>query len=169
MAKKRTQGSAVRARQRQAVAARRVGIGSKCACGETRPLALIRDGDSVICAECQRKQHGKTPDDDHHVGGRNNHPATVEVPANDHRAILSAKQYDWPKEVRENPDGSPFLAAAACIRGAADTIVYVVESVVLWIAHMLEMAHDYLTERLGPQWWVNTPIEPFSRERKPHV
>ena len=44
--------------QRKATAARRVGAGAQCACGESRPEALITGSDPTICAECQRKKRG---------------------------------------------------------------------------------------------------------------
>jgi hypothetical protein len=87
------------------------------------------------------------------------------VPVNDHRAYLSAAQYNWPKETRENPDGSPLLAGAACIRGSVDTIVYLIQNLLLWVAEMLEMLDAFLVKKLGSKWWANTELEQFKPKR----
>ncbi|MGA2989581.1 MAG: hypothetical protein ABSD88_03820 [Candidatus Korobacteraceae bacterium] len=100
--------------------------------------------------------------DNHHFAGEANNPLTVPVPANDHRAILSVAQYDWCKHTLENPDGSPVLAAAGCIRGFVDWIVYLIEKGVLWIADLLESLEAFLTEKFGPKWWIGTPLAQFA-------
>ena len=87
------------------------------------------------------------------------------MPANDHRAQLSVDQYDWPKQTRENPDGSPALAAAGSIRGFVDTAVYLIEKFLLWVAELLEQLDAYLTEKLGSKWWVGTVLEQFAPNR----
>jgi hypothetical protein len=103
--------------------------------------------------------------DDHHVAGKASSPLTVSVPVNDHRADLSVSQYDWPKETRENPDGSPLLAAAASIRGFIDTVVYLVEKGLRWVAELLERLNALLTEKFGPGWWLGTSLEKFAPKR----
>jgi hypothetical protein len=108
------------------------------------------------------KGHAAT--DKHHVAGSANHPVTVKIPVNDHRAILSTAQYDWPKKTLENPTGDPLRAAAACIRGLIDTIRYLCEQLLEWIVKMLECLSDYLMERLGPEWWLDTPLAHFGRK-----
>jgi hypothetical protein len=104
--------------------------------------------------------------DNHHFAGRANNPITIPVPVNDHRACLSAAQEDWPKMTRNNPRGSPLIAAAACVRGFIDTVIYLIESGLLWVAEMLESLDDFLIGKLGPQWWVNSEIEPFVAKSK---
>ena len=99
--------------------------------------------------------------DKHHFAGEPNSPITVPIPVNDHRAHLSTAQYDWQKETRENPDGSPLLAAAASIRGFTDTVLYLIEKGLLWIADMLELLHAYLAKQFGPKWWLDTDLERF--------
>jgi len=74
---------------RKSIAARRVGIGSKCECGENRPLALIAGSKPMICAACKRRAQGRTTYDHHHPAGDANHRLTVPIPVNDHRAVLS--------------------------------------------------------------------------------
>jgi len=118
---------------RRAIAARRVGPNAKCACREARPEALIREKSRVICHECKRKQNNMTTKDDHHFAMKANSPITVPTPANDHIAELNVAQQDGPKQTRENPDGSPLLAAAGCIRGFIDTILYPIEKGLRWI------------------------------------
>lgn len=153
----------VKAAKRKAVAERRIGVGQACACGESDPLALVKGTNPIVCAKCQRLQAGKNPLDKHHVAGRNNHPATISVPVNDHRAILSAAQYEWPKDMLQNPENSPVMAAAACIRGAVDTIKYVLDTLLSWIVDALRVLDGYLSEKLGPKWWLKSPIANVTR------
>jgi hypothetical protein len=115
----------------------------------------------MICAACKRKEKGQKPMDDHHVAGVSNHPATIPVPVNDHRADLNEAQRDWPKLTLENPKGSPFLAAAACIRGFVDTVIHLMKKLLLWIAEMLEKADAYMVSKFGEKWWVKTPMSQF--------
>lgn len=73
-------------------------------------------------------------------------------------------QYDWPKETLENPKGCPLRAAAGCIRGFIDMICYLIDKLLRWIAEMLELLSAYLVERLGPAWWIDTPVAQFARK-----
>lgn len=152
--------------QRQSTAARRVGPGKKCKCGEDRPLALISGSVPTICASCQRKKYGQSRYDGHHPAGQANHPATLPVWVNDHRARLTANQYEWPPETWSNPSGSPALAAAAAIRGYCETSEYLSESLLLENALFLEALEKFLSARLGQNWWRGTEVEPFVRQRK---
>ncbi len=162
---KKTQRDPSEAYRREVTAARRVGADKKCACGEGRPWALIPQSNPTVCAECQRKRKGQKTTDDHHVAGEANHPATIPTPVNDHRARLTADQCDWPKQTRENPDGSPLLASAACIRGFIDYLYYLIDKFLSWIPEMLEILHDFLVKKFGPKWWVNTELDQFARKR----
>lgn len=148
--------------RRNVKAARRVGKNKRCSeCGESRPEALVPKSNPRICYECERKSNGQKPEDNHHFAGEANHPLTIPIPINDHRAELSAAQYDWEKKMRENPEGCPVVAGAACIQGFADTVIYLIKKGVLWIVEMLLFLSDLLLEKLGPKWWVGTPIEQF--------
>jgi hypothetical protein len=150
--------------RRRAVAARRLGKKVKCTrCGETRPEALIRGSKPRICAACQRESQGESETDLHHLGGENNHCGTIPVPVNDHRARLSLAQYKWPSKTLRNPDGSPLLAIAACIRGFIDFVEYCVDEFLRWAAGVLERLDVYLVEKLGPRWWVGI-IEQLTNE-----
>jgi hypothetical protein len=153
--------------EREARAARRVGEGSKCKCGEQRPLALIRGSDPVICAACQREKNCRSPFDNHHPAGEANDQTTTPIPVNDHRAVLSPKQYEWPEETWENRKGSPLRASAACVRGYCETNDYLVASLLIPRAEMLEVLDAFLEKRLGPNWWVGTEMEHFAPKRKP--
>jgi hypothetical protein len=104
--------------------------------------------------------------DRHHFAGRANNPATVSVPVNDHRAILSVAQAEWPKSTLTNAEGSPLLAGAACLRGCIDTILYLIEEGLLCLADMLETLDEFQVKKLGSQWWVNTEIEQFAPKKK---
>lgn len=140
--------------RRKERAKRRVGNRNKCTlCGETRPEALIPKSKPRICAECQRRGQGKAATDNHHVAGQNNHAATVPVPTNDHRARLSLGQHKWPARTLRNPDESPLLAVAACIRGFIDFAEYCIEQFLIWAIAFLEELDARLVERFGPCWW----------------
>ena len=155
------------ANARNAIAKRRLGVGASCKCGETRAEALIRETNRVICHECKRKEQSITTRDDHHFAMKANSPITVSIPANDHRAELNVAQYDWPKRTRENPDGSPLIAAAASIRGFIDIILYLINEGLHWIADMLEIADVCLVRKLGSKWWIGTELEKFAPSSKP--
>lgn len=154
--------------RRKVVAARRVGLDAVCSCGEKRPEALIPGTQPTICAACQRTANGRTTVDDHHFAGEANNPTTIPVPVNDHRAVLSAAQADWPKSTQRNPENSPLLAAAGCVRGFVDTVLYLIERGLLWIAEMLESLDDFQAQKLGPKWWVNTELNQFAPKKKPN-
>ena len=148
--------------RRKATAKRRLGQNAKCVhCGEARPEALIRTSKPRICAACQRRIKRKVEFDLHHVAGKNNHPGTVPVPVNDHRARLTAAQLNWPSKTLRNSDGSPLLATAACIRGFIDFLEYCMDVFLRWIAEVLETLDAHLVEKLGPRWWVGTNIEVY--------
>jgi hypothetical protein len=72
---------------------------------------------------------------------------------------------DWPKETRENPDGSPLLAAAASIRGFVDTIVYLLENLLLRHAEILEKIDAYFVGHSGRKWWLKTDLKGFAPKR----
>lgn len=76
--------------------------------------------------------------DNHHPAGKTNNAITIPVPVNDHRADLSVAQQKWPGKTLANPDGNEQLAAAAGIRGFADTSLYLIEKLLLPVAEMLE-------------------------------
>lgn len=154
------------AHRRKTVAARRIGRNAACSCSESRPEALIPGSNPIICAACQRAAAGKTGEDDHHSAGKANSPTTIRVPVNDHRARLSVAQADWPRATLGNRDGSPLLAAAACIRGFSDTVLYLIEETLLWIATLLETVDAFQVKRLGPRWWLKTEIEQFAPKKK---
>jgi hypothetical protein len=145
---------------REAIARRRIGD-KKCVCGETRPLAFANRR-AKLCGECKRKRRGHKTTDDHHVAGKANGPITIPVQVNDHHARLSVDQMDWPKETRENPDGSPLLAAAGAIRGFVDTVVYLLEKLLLRHAEILEKIDAYLVRTLGRKWWLKTDLKQFA-------
>ena len=153
--------------ERENRAARRVGQGSRCNCGEQRPLALIPGSKPTICAACQREKLGHSSLDNHHPAGKANDPTTIPIPVNDHRAGLSPEQYEWPQETWDNPLGSPILAGAACMRGYYETGTYLIGALVIPEVEMLETLDPFLTKRLGPEWWVGTEMGRFAPKRKP--
>jgi hypothetical protein len=138
MSRKRFVRDPIRAHQREVTAARRVGEGSKCACGEQRPLALIAGRSPITCAECDRKKRGKVTIDRHHIAGKANSPITVAVPVNDHRALLSEAQYDWPQSTLQNPDNNTNRMLAARVRGYIDIHEYLFDKLLREVAEILE-------------------------------
>src|ERR1039458_6972292 len=162
--KKLSQRDPIRASQRRATVARRFGEDAKCACGETRPEALIPNSKPLICAECQRRNGKRSTMDNHHVAGKANSPVTIPIPVNEHRAVLSTAQYNGPKDTLENPNGSPLLKGAACIRGTAD-----IRILLTWIASLLEALDSQLIAEHGQEYWRNTELEKFAPRRSPNV
>jgi hypothetical protein len=147
---------------RASTAQRRVGKGAHCACGEARPHALIPGSVPKICAKCQRLKKGYTVMDKHHPFGEANDPkTTIPIPVNDHRAVLNEAQNDWPKRILENPDGSPVLAAAGCLLGVIDTVKYLIETGLTWVAEMLAKLDEWASSKFGQKYWVGTPLEAF--------
>lgn len=160
----------IRKFQREAKAARRAGKNTRCVeCGEARLKALVKGSKPTCCAKCNRKMKGQTTMDKHHPAGRANSKVTVTIPVNDHRAVLSVAQYDWPKATLENPEGCPLIAAAAWIRGFIDTARYLIEELLQHAAGLLEILSTFLDDRLGPQWWLDTPLAQFVRKDKNDV
>jgi hypothetical protein len=118
----------------------------------------------MICAKCQRLKKGCSIMDSHHPFGEANDPkTTIAVPVNDHRAVLNEAQNDWAKRILENLDGSPVLTAAGCILGVIDTVTYLVETGLRWIAEMLAKLDEWATAKFGPKYWVGTPLEAFAQ------
>jgi len=78
--------------------------------------------------------------------------------------VLSVAQYDWPRLTLENPEGCPLLVAAACNRGFIDSLCYLIDELLRWISEMLEALSALLEEKLGPKWWLNTPVSRFARK-----
>jgi hypothetical protein len=106
---------------------------------------------------------GKTATDAHHIAGKANDPMTISIPINDHVAILTERQREWPDDTLKNPDRDPFLKFAARIRGVADTIRYLFEQLLLGAARAFEVASVYLTALRGRFWWRGTPLEVFAK------
>ena len=77
------------------------------------------------------------------------------------RAELNVAQHDWPKETLENKERNPVLAAAGCVRGFVDRVIYLLKKLLLWIPEMLEALNKFLCQKLGPKWWVGTELEQF--------
>jgi hypothetical protein len=152
--------------QRRSKSERRKGTGKKCQCGEDRPLALLLGSTPTVCASCDRLSKRRSPVDDHHPAGRANHPTTVPIWANDHRAVLSDAQYDWPNETWRNPSGTPTLAVAAWFRGYLETSEYLASNFLLHGVRFLEKLEPFLRKRLGANWWRGTELEEFAPKRK---
>jgi hypothetical protein len=125
-------------------------------CPETDPFALTQTPDGLRCYECQALAAGRPWTERQHPAGRRNHPATVPIPGNDHRVVDDLKN-DWPRDTLRNPDGSPLLCAAACLRGWLDTLRLIVERTVGWIPPFLEHLDTWLTSQLGHGWWHRIP------------
>ena len=165
---KKTSRDHIASFEREARAARRCGPDNRCKCGEKRPLAFIPGSKPRICASCQRDQRSLSPFDDHHPASEVNDPTTVPIPVNDHRAELSPQQYEWPPKTWTNPSGSPIRAGAARVRGYCETNDYLVCSLLIPNAEMLEALDEFLEKRLGPKWWIGTEMDRFAPKRKPN-
>lgn len=133
-------------------AQRRVGR-KACPCGEARPYAIISWRSRPICFRCERLAQGREPYEDDHPFGRHSGGLTIRIPINDHRAILSVAQYQWPPETLQNPEGDPFLASAARYRGLFNIISYILADCVKE-AERFERLSAAMRERYGPRWWL---------------
>ena len=72
--------------------------------------------DKLLCYEHAAEAAGRSPVEEQHPPGRANDPTfTVPFLGNLHRVMDEAKR-DWPERTMRNPDGSPMLKAAACVR-----------------------------------------------------
>lgn len=166
MSSKRIPNDPIAAAKRQSVARRRIALGARCVfCGEDRAAALVAGSNPTICKQCQRLKDGKSPCDNHHVAGKANHQLTIPVPVNDHVAILSEDQYDWPKATLENSDRSPLLAVAACIRCIYDTFLYLLHKLLFWAAEFVELLDAFLVSHFGPKWWTSQQFTEFKNRR----
>jgi hypothetical protein len=154
----------IKAWVRNSRAQRWVGPDAICAScrKEGRPFALIRGRVPTICFACDRKAHGRDPIESDHIFGEGNSDAQLPTPINDHRAVLSVADYELPPEVLENPDGDPIVAAAAMRLVGGRRITYIVERDTSG-EMLLELA-KWLRGRLGPRWWVGSPLEKFAPE-----
>ncbi len=130
----------------------------RCPCGEREPLALTGRHPHIRCYECQALAAGRPWVEQQHPQGQANGPNTVPIPGNDHRVIDDRKR-DWPRDTLRNPDGSPLLRAAACLRGWLDTLRHVVDETVGWIPAFLELIDRWLVQLLGARWWDRMPLE----------
>jgi len=146
----------IKAAARQSRAQRRVGDDRICGCGESRPYAFPRGG--TLCYECKARKAGRRTTEAHHPAGKANNPTTIDVPANDHIAELTADQYDWPQRTLQNSERSPLLAMAACIRGFITTVRLLMDRILGWIPEELETLDAFLCDQWGSQWWLKTPL-----------
>jgi hypothetical protein len=125
-------------------------------CAETDPRALVGVNPNIVCYEHQHDAQSRAWLEEHHVAGRRNDPATVQIPGNDHR-ILSDLQQAWPRDTLRNPNTSPLLRAAAALRGFLDVLRLVIERTVGWIPALLEALDGWLRETVGESWWKDFP------------
>jgi len=92
-----------------------------------------------------------------HIAGRHNSEATFPLPGNAHRT-KSDRMRDWPRRTVQNTEGSPLLAAAACVRGWLD-ILWTVAEFAERVPRLLEGLDAWLTERHGRKWWGDFDLE----------
>jgi hypothetical protein len=146
---------ATRATKRQ----RTLGAEATCEeCGCDDAAALTKTDGRVRCYECRCAEHGKATVEAHHHLGRAVDPSTVPVPGNLHRD-LSDRQYDWPPEVRTNPQRDPLLWLAAACLGLRDHLGW-------WVAWLDRIARWLITlskvlrETHGEQWGTALGLPP---------
>ena len=68
-------------------------------------------------------------------------------------ACMDEPKRDWPERTLRNPDGSPMLKAAACVRGVLDWLRLIIDRMLGWVPPLLEALDERLTELSGPDWW----------------
>jgi hypothetical protein len=149
----------IRAAVRRSKVERKLGTSTSCTrCGESRIEALVARSRPRLCEECYRERRGVKRKDEHHIAGKANSPVVIEVPANDHRAVLNQAQYEWPPRTLQNPDGSPILAAAAALRGIADILTELVAHFLHTCAAGLELIDRAVIGHFGDLWWQGTSV-----------
>jgi len=143
---------------RRAKAQRQVGRDAVCTqCGEKRSNMLVRRSRPRLCLRCYAVKHRKKDTDGHHLGAEANSPITVEVPIKDHRIVTEA-QYEWPPGTQQNPDGSPLIALAGCLRGIADFIGELITAFINRLAETAEDIDAWLRQQHG-LWWKGGPYD----------
>jgi hypothetical protein len=53
------------------------------------------------------------------------------------------------------------------MRGYVDTDAYLQNKLLLPRVPMLEALEQFLVEKLGPEWWIDTELEKFAPKSKP--
>jgi hypothetical protein len=131
-------------------AQRRVGPGAVCACGESRPYALIAGRVPPCCFRCDRIAQARSQHEDNHVFGQRNSDLIIRYPINDHR-VLSVAQYRWPPGTLDNPNKSVLLASVARSHGLYDNIEHMLAE---HKADSAQLAHieELLAIVYGPNW-----------------
>jgi hypothetical protein len=132
-------------------AQRRVGHDAACACGESRPYALIARRTPPRCYRCERLAQDREPYEDNDVFGKRHSGLKIRYPINDHRAIFSMKQYSWPPGALGNPNGSVLREGVARMHGAYDNVEHMLAENVAYAAKLAEL-EEQLTTIYGPNW-----------------
>lgn len=129
-------------------------------CGETNwRLITGSDPDSLLCYEHAAEAAGRSPIEGQHPPGHNNDQQFV-VPmlGNLHRLADEYKR-DWPERTLRNPEGSPALKAAACVRAVIDWLRLMIDRMLGWIPPFLEWLDAKLSELHGAQWWQMSVVK----------
>jgi hypothetical protein len=148
----------IKAGVRKAKTKRRVGAGAFCVdCGESHADMLVQHSRPKRCVTCHPLKVRRKKSDGHHLGAKANSPLTVEIPVKDHRTVTDA-QLDWPPQTLQNPDGSPVLAIAGCLRGIADFIADIITAFIRRLATATEEIDAVLREKYG-LWWKGTKLD----------
>lgn len=109
--------------------------------------------EELLCYEHMLMAQGRSPVELQHPAGQHNDPAfTVPFLGNLHRLMDEPKR-DWPERTLRNPEGSPMLKAAACVRAVSDWLRLIIERLLGWVPTFLEAVDAAFTEQHGPRWW----------------
>lgn len=123
-------------------------------CGETYwRLMTGSEPDKLLCYEHAAEAAGRSPVELQHPAGRRNDPTFV-VPmlGNLHR-LMDEDKHDWPERTLRNPEGSPMLKGAACVRAVNDWLRLIIERLLGWLPEFLEAADAALTQQHGLRYW----------------
>lgn len=132
-------------------AQRRVGRAAACACGESRPYALITARVPPCCFRCERLAHGRPPYELNHAFGKRNSALTIRYPINEHRAVFSVKQLDWTPETLQNVNDDPLLEGMARFHGLDDNVAHMLADCIAYVPKMKQV-RDQLVTVYGPNW-----------------
>ena len=141
-----------------ALEARRRALGTadpRCSvpgCRETDPRALTGAHPAILCAEHRAELDGRRPTEEHHVAGRHNSSATVQLPGNRHAVLTFMEQTGWRTELLRNPDSDLLLRLEAAVRGSRETIADVLDGVLAPTEAEIASLHAFLVATIGPDW-----------------
>jgi len=117
----------------------------------------------TLCYECLAFVRGRSPVEEHHPLGRSNHPSTVSVPGNPHRA-LSNRMQDRGSDLLRGDPADPLLSIARLLQTIMDAAEWALDHLGDLI-HVLLRLRQRLIKDYGSQWWEALGLGPLWRSK----